>query len=81
MSVGDTSLDLAKEIGDLATGEDVNKRKLAKSSASLLGFTTGIPFHAVGRAAGYQIDVMEGDADPDNSLDYFRGLVTGQRGN
>jgi hypothetical protein len=81
MSVVDTSLDLTKELGDLATGEDVNKRKLAKSSASLLGFTTGIPFHAVGRAAGYQIDVMEGDADPDNSLDYFRGLVTGQRGN
>ena len=80
MSIADTTIDLTKELGGLATGEDVNKRKLAKSTASLLGFTTGIPFHAVGRAAGYQIDVMEGDADPDNSLDYFRGLLTGQRG-
>jgi hypothetical protein len=72
---------IVKQASNTAKGKELNSRALIKKSATLLGSITGLPLHAVGRSAGYVIDVKEGDAEPKNNLDYIRGVITGKRGN
>ena len=72
---------IVKQASNTAKGKELNSRALIKKSSTLLGSITGLPLHAVGRSAGYVIDVKEGDAEPQNNLDYIRGVITGKRGN
>jgi hypothetical protein len=61
-----------------AITEDGNKKKAVKDSLMLLGMLSGLPLAAVGRPVGYAIDVTEGDKEPQNMIDYTRGLLTGK---
>ena len=45
-----------------------------------IGMTTGIPTGIVSRPSAYLLDVKEGRANPENTLDFARGLLSGQPG-
>ncbi len=63
-----------------AINDKGSKSKAVKDSLTLLGLLTGVPLGALGRPAGYLIDVAEGEAEPEGPVDFTRGLVTGKRG-
>jgi hypothetical protein len=58
--------------------DDGSVKKAIKDSLSFAGLVSGVPFGALGRPAGYIIDWVEGDVDPENALDAIRGLVSGR---
>ena len=46
----------------------------------LMGIMSGLPLGPLGKPIGYQMDVEAGKANPENLVDYTRGLVTGKSG-
>jgi hypothetical protein len=48
--------------------------------STLLDMLTGYPFEPFGRALGYQTAVSAGKARPSSTVDYIRGLATGDKG-
>lgn len=56
-----------------------NKRDV-KDVLTALGVITGTPIGALGKPAGYLIDVDEGKAKPSGPIDAARGIITGRPG-
>lgn len=59
-------------------GGDGDASRTAKDTLSLLTLLTGLPFQALARPLGYALDVAEGDVEPEDGVDYARGLVAGR---
>ncbi len=62
-----------------ATSEG-SKSKAIKDTLSLLGLLTGLPVAPLGRPLGYLADVADDRANPEDPLDFARGLITGKPG-
>jgi hypothetical protein len=56
------------------------KKKTVKDMLQLMGIMSGLPLGPLGKPIGYQMDVEAGKANPENLVDYTRGLVTGKSG-
>lgn len=56
------------------------KKKTVQDVLMLLGLLSGTPTGALGRPAGYLMDVEEGKAEPSGPIDFMRGVLTGKRG-
>jgi hypothetical protein len=61
-----------------AVFEDGNKKKAIKDSMTLLGMLSGLPAAPLARPIGYLSDVADGNKNPENPLDFARGLATGK---
>jgi hypothetical protein len=72
-SAGRTPFSVYKAIMD-----DGNQKKAVKDTLTLIGLMTGLPAGALGRPLGYLADVNQGKAQPENAMDFARGLVSGQ---
>lgn len=73
-SAGSVPFDIYKG----ASNAEINKGAV-KDSLSLITLLTGIPAAQVaGKPIGYLMDVESGRANPENGLDFARGLVTGR---
>lgn len=73
-SAGSVPFDIYKG----ASNAEINKGAV-KDSLSLITLLTGIPAAQVaGKPIGYLMDVESGKANPENELDFARGLVTGR---
>lgn len=66
-----------KSFEDLLSG---NTKRGLTDLLSTLGLMTGLPVGPLGRPVGYALDVESGKAQPQNALDYARGLMTGKAG-
>lgn len=62
------------------SGESDLKKKTVKDTLQLIGVLSGVPVGPIGKPIGYQMDVSRGKANPENPIDYARGLITGKSG-
>jgi hypothetical protein len=44
---------------------------------TLITLLTGVPVSALGRPAGYLVDVERGEIEPESGYDMIRGMITG----
>ncbi len=58
-------------------GEEVDDSTLIRGALTSLGFVTGYPLGQLGKPFGFIADVAEGDSEPEDALDWARGLVGG----
>ena len=58
--------------------DDGPAKPAIKDTLMLISFLTGIPFTALSKPLGYAASVAEGDTEPENAVDYARGLVAGR---
>lgn len=61
-----------------AISENGSNKMAVKDTLTLIGMTLGVPAGAAARPIGYLLDVEEGKANPENAIDFTRGLVTGK---
>ena len=61
-----------------AIAEDKNKRRAVKDVLDALALASGVPLGPVARAAGYLIDVEEGNTQPEGPVDFTRGILKGR---
>lgn len=79
VSVGDKAFGGAKALltGELFD-EDVKKSEV-KDFMTLMAVMSGLPpIAAASKPVGYLMDVERGEAEPENPVDFARGLVTGR---
>jgi hypothetical protein len=76
---GDSILKLGKNIGKLATGEDVDLQRVTGQVLDVVGFTTGLPTGQVKTTGNYIWDVIDGDQRPDGVLEFMRGATLGPK--
>lgn len=74
---GESILKLGKNIGKIATGEDVDAQRVAGQALDVLGFTVGLPTGQVKTTGNYIWDVIDGDQRPDGVLEFLRGVTLG----
>lgn len=68
------------EVYHTITGDmDLNK-KTVKDVLQLLGLASGLPIGALGRPAGYLMDVNQGKVEPTGPIDFARGVMMGAAG-
>jgi hypothetical protein len=72
----ETAVRTPAEIVKLLQGEGDGSRT-TKDLLTLLGLITGLPTGALGKPAGYAVDVAEGDVVPVDGADAVRGAATG----
>jgi hypothetical protein len=58
--------------------EDGSIKKGLKDTLTVMSVLFGVPVSVLGRPAGYLADMSEGKVEPDNPLDFARGMVSGQ---
>lgn len=63
-----------------AVVDDASKQKAVRDVATLISLTTGLPATAVARPVGYGVGVAAGEIQPENEVDFARGLVSGAKG-
>lgn len=54
-----------------------DESRMVRDALTTFGFMTGLPLGQIGKPAGYLADIHEGDSDPDNIIDFARGVVAG----
>ena len=60
--------------------EEIRSSKVIRDVLTFTSVALGIPVLPLARPLGYLTDVEEGHADPENALDFTRGLITGKPG-
>ncbi len=64
-----------------AISEDADiKKKTVKDVLMFIGVASSLPIGPLAKPIGYLMDVEKGKANPENPVDFTRGLVTGQPG-
>jgi hypothetical protein len=56
--------------------KDITGRNVRDVLTMLTTFT-GVPVSALGRPAGYLVDVERGEIEPESGYDMIRGMITG----
>lgn len=77
VSMLDQATAAPKSIYD-AIFDEGSVKKAIKDSLSFAGLVSGVPLAALGRPAGYIVDWVENEVEPENALDAIRGLVSGR---
>jgi hypothetical protein len=72
LSMLESSAKAVRDLGGGTTGREI------RDVSTLLTMLFGVPVSAVGRPIGYAVDVEAGNVRPGGTVDYLRGLVTGQ---
>jgi hypothetical protein len=57
--------------------QEIHGRQI-RDFATLVSLATGIPISPFAKAAAYQVDVDRGTVQPEGTVDYLRGLLTGR---
>lgn len=58
-------------------GDEINDRMMVRDTLNTIGFVMGLPVGPLGRPAGYLAGMAEGRYEPENGLDFARGLIQG----
>ena len=67
------------DIFKLATEEDPSIKKAVRDILTLTGIATGLPLAPLARPIGYLSDIEQGKIeDPDNPVEFTRGLISGK---
>ena len=61
-----------------AIAEDGSWKKASKDMLTMLGMLTRLPMGQLGKPVGYVLDVQQGRAEPESTMDVVRGLVSGK---
>lgn len=68
------------KLSEVVASEEITPRDI-KDITTAIGMISGIPVTPLGKAISYGVAVEQGRADPENAVDYTRGLLTGKQGN
>lgn len=74
--IGETFVNVAKDGGRLARGDDT--KHATKNALEAAGYATGLVPGQIASAVQFLVDVGDGDADPEGFSQWFEGLTTGK---
>ena len=74
---GKSAVTTARDALHLATGEPTSKRAL-QTAAQTAGYVFGIPTAQPAATTKFLWDVMQGDQDPQDIKEWYRGVLTGR---
>jgi hypothetical protein len=74
---GQTAVRFGTGLVKVAQGDDVDPQRLAKNGLDTLGYAIGLPTGQIGVTGGYIWDVLDGDENPENALQFARGVTIG----
>jgi hypothetical protein len=66
------------DLYDVAQEDEVRAKKVIRDVLTLTGLATGLPLTPLSRPLGYLADVEQGYVEPESSVDFARGLISGR---
>lgn len=75
-AVGASIVNVAKDVGKLAEGDET--KRATRNALEAVGYTTGLVPGQIASSVQFLVDVGAGDADPKSFADWYTGLTKGK---